>query len=147
MTNPSKRRGTRFETDVARHMRARLDDGRIERRAPSGARDMGDLKGIFAHGFHGIAECKSHKGVTPALVERWREQTLAERGNADADFALLVVRVPHVPVGRSRVHVTLEDLELLKPDGRGRYEGRFRDAWASMTLDECCDLIKGVPSE
>lgn len=147
MTNPSKQRGTRFETAVCRHMRARLEDDRIDRAPLSGAHDRGDIWGIRAHGFRGIAECKSHKRVTPALLAEWRGQTVDERENADADFALLVVREPNLPIGRSRVHVTVGDLCLVAPGISARYDGPADEAWVSMTLDECCDLIGGPNNE
>lgn len=144
MSNPSKERGTRFETAVCRYMRGRLGDERIERRALHGNRDMGDLHGLWAHGWQGIVECKSHNAYGPSDLLEWRDQTVIERGNADADFALLVVRVPNVPVARSRVHVTIHDLGLLQgPVDCREFQGRD-DAWVSMTLDECCELIGGA---
>lgn len=143
MTNYPKARGTRFESDVRRHMVARLGDPRIERRALAGSRDKGDLRGIYAHGWEGIAECKSHKDVTPGMLAEWRRQSIEERGNADADFVLLIVRRPNRAVGRSDVHVTVGDLCLLVPGVSALVDGAGDDAWVSMTLDECCDLIGG----
>ena len=82
MGSRQKAKGTRFESSVVRYMREALGDDRIERRALHGTQDMGDIYGIRAHGWDVIAECKSHKEVTPALVAEWREQTLRERENA-----------------------------------------------------------------
>lgn len=137
-------KGTRFETDVVRYMRRELGDTRIERRALHGSRDMGDIFGIRAHGYSGIAECKCHRTVTDGLVERWRDQTLMERGNADADFALLIVSAYRKPVARSEVHVTLRDLsriglELMLTDER--YRARADETWAVLTLRDACALI------
>lgn len=145
MANANKGRGTRFETAVCRYMRDKLGDDRIERRALHGSQDMGDLYGIRAHGWDGIAECKNHKCVTAGLIERWRDETLCERGNADAGFALLVVSVYRAPVERSRVHVTLRDLaRIALPLGinDGFLESADSD-WVEMTLAECCALIRG----
>ena len=135
MANPSKKRGTAFESSVVRHMREALGDDRIERRALHGTQDMGDVYGIRAHGWDVIAECKAHKEVTPALVADWREQTLRERENADAGAAILVVSVYRASVGRSEVHVTLRDL--------ARIALPVAVCGVRMTLDEACALIKG----
>ena len=145
MANASKNKGTAFETAVCRYMRSALGDDSIERRALHGSQDMGDLYGIRAHGWDGIAECKNHKCVTAGLIERWRDETLCERGNADAGAALLVVSVYRAPVGRSEVHVTLRDLaRIALPvavcDGHMETsDGK----WVRMSLEEACALIKG----
>lgn len=147
MVNRPKQKGTSFETAVARYMRERLGDDRIERRALHGSKDLGDLHGIYAHGFEGIAECKSYAGTgwnQPANLRRWREETLDERGNADANFALLIVKVPgkgDTRMGETIVHLTLGDLAAI---ARGVVvDTKAADAWVQMTLAECCDLIQG----
>lgn len=145
MANPSKERGTRFETAVARYLRAELGDPRIERRALHGARDMGDLHGIRAHGWEGIAECKAHRRMAPGLVEAWREQALAERGNADADFVLLVVKAWQRSVSQAECHVTLADLARIAGPGRfpaAAAGGHMDDAWVRMDLSEAARLIR-----
>lgn len=145
MPNQSKAKGTRFESEVCKYLRDALNDERIERRALHGSNDMGDIYGVRAHGFTGILECKAHKDVTPTLIERWRDQTVIERGNADADFALLVVSVYRAPVGRSEVHVTLRDLaRIALPVAVCDGHMEMADGkWVRMTLDEACALIKG----
>lgn len=145
MANPSKKRGTAFESSVVRYMREALGDDRIERRALHGTQDMGDIYGIRAHGWDVIAECKAHKDVTPALVAEWREQTLRERENADAGAAILVVSVYRASVGRSEVHVTLRDLARIALPV-AVCDGHMETAdgkWVRMTLEEACALIKG----
>lgn len=141
MSNPSKQKGTAFESAVRRHMRLRLADDRIDRRALHGSKDLGDLYGIFCHGFEGIAECKCYRSYSEGDVALWRAQTLAERGNADADFGLLVVKEFRRPTGLSTVHVTLRDLACLCRE-IDRSEAEWLDGrWVRMTLDECCDLM------
>lgn len=146
MGSRQKAKGTRFESSVVRYMREALGDERIERRALHGTQDMGDIYGIRAHGWDVIAECKSHKEVTPALVAEWREQTLRERENADAGAALLVVSVYRASVARSAVHVTLRDLArisipLMVNDG---HMDTADGAWAVLTLEDACRLISGA---
>ena len=55
--------GTAWETAVVRYTQAQLGDERIERRALHGARDMGDVHGLFAHGYEGIIECKRDRDM------------------------------------------------------------------------------------
>ena len=144
-----RNKGTSYETRVARYMRDALQEPSIERRALHGSKDMGDLYGICCHGFSGIAECKSHADYAPALVARWREETLTERGNADADFALLVVDRFRAPMGRSDVHVTLRDLAriALPVMVNGGWEEAADEAWVRMTLDEALALMGGGAGE
>ena len=145
MANPSKKRGTDYETRCVNYMCEMTGDDRIEGRALHGSKDMGDIYGIFAHGWEGIGECKAHKVVTPALVTEWREQTVAERENAGAGFGLLIVNVYRAPIWRSIVHVTLRDLArialpVMVCDG---WEARADDTWTCMTLFEACMHISG----
>lgn len=146
MPNQSKRRGTRFETAVCRYMRDRLDDGRIERRAMHGSRDMGDLYGLYAHGYEGVVECKSHHRWSPSDRAAWEAQTLAERGNADAGFAALVIDVPNRPVWRSLVRMTVRDLLRsgygIELDCRDELD----ETWAQMELGDWCALMGGDPA-
>lgn len=127
------------------YLRERLGDDRPERLALHGSADRGDIGHIWCHGYQGVAECKNHKDVTPALVERWREQTVDERDEADADFGLLVVSVYRAPIGRSVVHVTLRDLARIALPVRVNdgWADLADDHWASMTLAECCELMRG----
>lgn len=139
--------GTRFESQVARYLREALGDGRPERLALHGAKDIGDIGHIFAHGHEGIAECKAYSRVTPSLVERWRAETLDERENADADFGLLVVSIYRAPVARSEVHVTIRDLLRiclgLSAATTPKLAAMHEESWVVMTLEEACALMRG----
>lgn len=143
MTNAPKKKGTAFESAVVRYLREQTHDDQIERRALHGSKDCGDIYGIYAHGNKGIAECKAVKNWGPALLNQWRDQTIAERGNADADFAVLVVKVPQAPIAECIVHMTLRDLFRV---GRGHfgvahYNQACDEMWVRMTLDEFTDLL------
>lgn len=145
MANRSKAKGTAFETQVCRYLRERLGDDRIERRALHGSQDLGDLYGLVAHGWAGIVECKSYKQWGRADVLRWRDETEAERLNACADFALLVIHskgVGEKRTGLNECHMTtrshyyllgIPPAELPCPE--------VLDSWLSMTLAEACQLI------
>ena len=137
--------GTRFETAVARYLRAQLDDERIERRALHGSHDMGDIHGLLAHGFEGIVECKAVRSAGAKALAEWQRQTLDERDNADAGFALLVVKSFNHPVGEALCWLTLRDLArialpLMVNDG---WLDRADETWACLPLSMACALMRG----
>ena len=148
MANKSKAVGTRFESAVVKYLRDGLEDERPERLALHGSKDMGDIGHIFAHGYKGIAECKSHKMVTPGDVAEWRQQTLDERGNSDSDFALLIVNQYNKPMGQSQVHVTIRDLACICLGMRvattANLSALYDDTWVQMDLDTAIHLMKGI---
>lgn len=148
MANKSKAVGTRFESAVVKYLREGLEDERPERLALHGSKDMGDIGHIFAHGYKGIAECKSHKKVTPGDVAEWRQQTLDERGNSDSDFALLIVNKYNCPMGQSQVHVTIRDLACICLGMRvattPKLSELYDDSWVVMDLDQAIYLMRGV---
>lgn len=140
-----REKGTRFETEVVRYLRAQLGDERIERRALHGAKDMGDIHGLFAHGYEGIIECKAHRSVTWSLIGKWQRQTLDERENADADWAALVVKNFNHSVGEAFCWVTLRDLArialpLMVNDG---WLDAADETWVCMPLSTACALMRG----
>lgn len=143
--------GTDYETANVVYARERTGDGRIERRAMHGSRDMGDVYGIRAHGHEGIMECKRVERLSDGLLDKFKAQALAERGNADADFVLLSVwrkgkgyqaRDGKAPksFGENVCYVTIED--LLKIAG-----GRGMDTWVCLPLGAAFDLITGEVEE
>ncbi|MBY4798321.1 hypothetical protein K6V98_08180 [Collinsella sp. AGMB00827] len=137
----AKKKGTTFETAVVKALRAGLEDDRVERRALHGNKDMGDIYGIYAHAFHAIAECKAHKRITPGLIAEWRSQTVIERGNADADIGMLIVKVYRAPILQSQVHVTTAD--YLRLAGQTSVSGEWAESrWVQITLEEAIDLIR-----
>ena len=140
-----REKGTRFETAVVRYLREALEDERPERRALSGSRDMGDIAHVFAHGAEGIIECKSVKDWGRRLLSKWQAQTLDERENADADFALLVVKNFNHSVGEAFCWVMLRDLArialpLMVNDG---WLDRADETWACLPLSTACALMRG----
>ena len=141
MTNKSKSIGTRFETQCARWLTERLGY-QVERRALHGNRDVGDLAWIIGKGdARGIIECKAVKAITAANVSEWRRQTIAERENAGAQFAWLVIKTANVGMQRferTRVDVQLRDLAAM-----GCFLGKAGDNhWVSMDLETACSLLE-----
>ena len=141
-------KGTRFESAVVKYLREGLEDDRPERLALHGSKDFGDIGHIFAHGFEGVAECKSHKRVAPGDIAEWRQQTLDERENSDSDFALLIVDKYNCPMGQSQVHVTIRDLARICLGMRvattPKLSELYDNSWVVMTLDEAIYLMRGI---
>lgn len=106
----SKQKGSAYERAVLLYLRSRGVNA--ERVALHGSRDEGDLR-VIARGMRVVIECKDVRDVPPALIERWRDETDAERGNADADAAILVRHVPgngSARRGADECQMTLRDL-------------------------------------
>ena len=150
--NRPKRIGTSFERAVADWLAERLDDPRIDRLALHGTKDVGDIGGLVAHGMAtGIVECKGgHQAWErrPADLARWQRETETERGNADADFALLVVQTEGVGqkrLGLTDVWLTARSFDAMRgisyiPNDVWQ---RTADRWLRMTLEEAAKLIEG----
>lgn len=112
MANPSRDKGTRLESQVAAYM-ARCTGDPVERRALHGANDMGDLKGLRAHGGEVVVECKSHGHLTLGKMLDALEQAEVERGNADAVAGVCVFKregVTDRKVSRAGDHLVLTTL-------------------------------------
>lgn len=143
VANRSKARGTRYESQVVRYVRLRLEDDRVERRALHGNRDMGDIFGLFVRGHEGIIECKNHAKWGPTDLRKWEIQTDDEMFNANADFAVLVVNVPHAPVGRSLCFLTAASYAKVSGFLTQAEDTRAHDHWVCVTLDELLDVMVG----
>lgn len=87
MTNPSKAKGTKCETDTVRYLRAN-GFPLAERRALSGSNDRGDI--LADAGL--IFECKHWATYSDQDVLDWQAQTAREMRNANASEAVLVIR-------------------------------------------------------
>lgn len=146
--------GTRAETALVRYARARTGSDAVDRIALHGGSDEGDVGHIPCHGLEGFAEVKNYKGnATDGQLDRWRQETLRERGNGGWGFGLLVVHRagcnmtdPTAPsYGRNYCHMTLGD--LARVSGVGPVAAAFLDEtgkWCSMTLRDAFDLIGGA---
>lgn len=96
MSNPSKNKGTKFETDVVRY--AQENGFRYsERRALAGNLDKGDL--TLCPGI--IVECKAWADFSDGDVGMWWAETLREKKNANASIALLIVKRAYQPTAKA----------------------------------------------
>src|SRR5699024_1623282 len=114
MANRSKNRGTAFESLVVTALQDHLGPETC-RRTTSGAKDRGDIHGLYIRGLRTVAECKNTKAAQ--LGTHWAEVEV-ERGNDDADVGLLI----------------------LKRHGKGQ----ALDQWVTLTLRELLTIVMGV---
>lgn len=139
-------KGTRFETATVRFLRRRLGDDRVMRGAKHGVRDEGDLCGLVAHGHMGIIECKTHKRWGESDLSVWKAQTIAERGNADADFALLVVHkegVGEKRFGQNHCYLQVRDLEKVMGGNFTCLAGdTAKEMWVRINIEDACKMIQ-----
>lgn len=90
MVNRSRNIGTTAETAVVRYLQQNGFPF-AERRSLRGAKDAGDISGTIGVCWE-IKGGSTAKYAGDALVEEWLVQTETERGNADADFGVLVMQ-------------------------------------------------------
>lgn len=151
MANRPKAKGTSFETQCVTYLRSRLGDTRPERSAMHGNKDQGDIHGLFAHGCEGIVECKSYKKWGPSDLAEWQSQTIAERGNANADFALLVVHrqgCGKARFGENHCYLQVRDLErVMGGEFTCMYGDSAKDMWVRVTVDDACRMMLGEHDE
>lgn len=104
----AKKAGASFERLIADHLAEHVDD-RIDRRVKTGAKDRGDIAGWRFAGRRIVAECKN---TTRLALGTWWNEALVEKGNDDADVAL-VVHKRHGKAAAAEQWVTLTLGELI----------------------------------
>jgi hypothetical protein len=84
MSNPSKQKGTSWETAVVAWLQ---QNGfpYAERRTLAGVNDKGDISGIPGV----VVECKNAKAITLAA---WCDELAVEMGNANAQVGAVVIK-------------------------------------------------------
>lgn len=145
MTNPSKARGTRWESAGCAYLNGVLEyshpaDWRlVKRAAQTGAKDVGD-----AHAFPFILEFKDVK--SPA-VPTWLRQADAEATNAGFPMGVVVHKVRGKGPALARVHMSFDMFAVLTlgydvsgapvpmPTSRG---------YMTWTLDEFAEVLRIV---
>jgi hypothetical protein len=101
VSNPSKDRGTRWETAVARYLAEQVKDlAPARRNAQRGRRDIGD---VWVPGFS--IECKDHAKIELASFV---DQALSQAINAEEEFGLAVVKRRRRNVAEAYVVTNLE---------------------------------------
>ena len=113
MANPSKIKGTRFESDVVQFLQANGYPF-AERRALAGTVDKGDVTGL---GPDWVIECKAVREIT---LSSFVDEAEVERVNAGATYGVAVVKRRGKNVAQAYAVMPLEKfVELMK----GRDDG------------------------
>lgn len=87
-TNRSaKQAGTRFERKVADYLSTAFGDSNIDRQIKTGARDVGDIRGVYRNGHKVTLECKDCARME---LSKWIAEAEIEAGNADSPFPVVV---------------------------------------------------------
>lgn len=109
----ARKAGAAFERAVADYLRDVLDDDGIDRQVRTGAKDLGDIRGVRdAAGRPVVIECKEYAGrLHPAT---WIVEAHREAGNAGAAAGVVVAKRQRVQnPGDQWVLMTLEDLATI----------------------------------
>ena len=105
MTNPSKDRGTRWETQVVNYLKL-FGFPYSRRTALAGAQDKGDIYlGDDPPGGQVTTECKDHKQI--ALAE-FVDEAIAEAKNAGTPLGVAIIKRRGRGVSQAYVVTTLE---------------------------------------
>lgn len=144
MGNPSKAKGTKYETQVANYINDWCGNSkRCERRALHGKNDEGDLT-LHVRGFDLVIECKwCKKYPSKAEEQEFRRQTDAEAANAGVDGGILVVNRYRNGVERHeawmRLSLACRLTNYVMPEDE-------RDVWVCARLLDLCWLLFGAPA-
>ena len=114
MSNPSKAKGTKWETEVVNFLREHEGFELVERRTLSGSYDRGDIAGIS----NVVIECKNAKEIRLA---KWADETEVERINDFAGLGVLVIKRSRQPIEKAYCVIPLEVL----PDVITAYKAMF----------------------
>ncbi|MFE9381749.1 hypothetical protein ACFYMO_00710 [Streptomyces sp. NPDC007025] len=113
MANPSKARGTRWESAIRDYLNGTLgyshptDWRLVKRQAQEGAKDVGDL-----HAWPFILEAKDVK--SPA-VPTWLRQADQEAANAGFPYGVVIHKTRGKGPALARVHITDDTFRRLPP--------------------------------
>lgn len=101
MANPSKKKGTAWETEVATYLGLR--------RLPlAGSKDAGDLDHPAW-----VIECKAEKAIT---LSSYMDETSAEMENAGKDFGVAIVKRRGKNVAQGYAVMTVETFDRVLAD-------------------------------
>lgn len=121
--NSAKKAGSSFERMVADYLAHSLGDSDIDRQIKMGSRDVGDIRGVFLNGGKVAVECKDYGGRSE--LPKWLAEAEAERGNADADYAVVVwKRRGTAKPEEQNVSMTLETFASILAGGPDLVNGR-----------------------
>lgn len=128
VTNKSKEKGTRAESDFVKYCRDVQGLRYVERRSLNGSKDRGDIAGIPGV----VVELKA---AVTLRIPQWKAEVLQEVNNDKADLGVLVVKVPRKGVAQWDAWVPAWMLGWF--DSRARVDAyRNRAVWFRMSVED-----------
>jgi hypothetical protein len=121
----AKKAGAEFERVVADVLKHHLQDDGIDRQVKTGAKDLGDIRGVKLHGMKIAIEVKN---TSTSRIPEALQEAEVERGNLDA-LAGVVISKRH-GIGHTRpleqlVSMTLGEFISLLTASRAHYDELF----------------------
>lgn len=118
----ARQKGTEMESGVEKYLQERFNDteGTIHRAALHGAKDLGDIFGLWWRGRKVVVEVKNCRKFEP---KEWLRQAEVERGNADAEIGVVVFHVNGIGLGNMGQQGVLMTLETFCKLIGGEVEG------------------------
>jgi hypothetical protein len=108
----AKQAGASFERLVANYLAENLGDDGIDRQVKTGAKDLGDIRGVKTFGRKLVIEAKDYGGKLHPTT--WIREAQVEAGNADAAAGIVVAkRLGTRDPGEQWCLLTLRDLVVL----------------------------------
>ena len=106
----AKAAGSRFEREIADHLRDNVSEY-IDRRVKAGAKDLGDLANVRAHGQRVVVECKN---TSRPSLSQWISEAHVQAANDEAAVGIVIHKRHGVgaPV-KQWVTMTVDDLVFL----------------------------------
>lgn len=122
----AKKAGSSFERSVADYLSKALGESKgertIDRQVKNGSKDQGDIRGLYLHGKKVAVECKDYGGKHE--LPDWLRQAEAERGNADAEYGVVVWKRRGTTKPEEQfVTLTLETFAAMLAGGRDLIHG------------------------
>ena len=106
----AKAAGSRFEREIADHLRDNVSEY-IDRRVKAGAKDLGDLANVRAHGQRVVVECKN---TSRPSLSQWISEAHVQAANDEAAVGIVIHKRHGVGApGEQWVTMTVDDLVFL----------------------------------
>lgn len=106
----AKAAGSRFEREIADHLRDNVSEY-IDRRVKAGAKDLGDLANVRAHGQRVVIECKN---TSRPSLSQWISEAHVQAANDEAAVGIVIHKRHGVGApGKQWVTMTVDDLVFL----------------------------------
>lgn len=106
----AKAAGSRFEREIADHLRDNVSEY-IDRRVKAGAKDLGDLANVRAHGQRVVVECKN---TSRPSLSQWISEAHVQAANDEAAVGIVIHKRHGVgSPGKQWVTMTVDDLVFL----------------------------------